>query len=82
MLKSVSNRVATVPLTARKTLAKLEAEHIQRVLEYTGGNRTAAAQILGISRVGLLAKMKNYGIDIEPSGRGGGNRHSEKQTED
>jgi len=83
MLKSVSNRVATVPVTVRKTLSKVEAEHIQRILEYTGGNRTAAAQILGISRVGLLSKMKNYGIDIEPSGRGGGgNRHSDKQPED
>ncbi len=51
-----------VPAGEKKSLAEIEAEHIRRILEMTGGNRTAGAQILGISRVGLLAKMKRYGI--------------------
>ncbi|OGP57515.1 MAG: hypothetical protein A2V67_06785 [Deltaproteobacteria bacterium RBG_13_61_14] len=75
LLKAIGPpRVVPVPSEVRKTLAKLEADHIQRVLEYTRGNRTAAAEILGISRVGLLNKMKNYGIEIEPQPRRGGQR--------
>jgi transcriptional regulator with PAS, ATPase and Fis domain len=75
LLKAIGPpRVVPVPSEVRKTLAKLEADHIQRVLEYTKGNRTAAAEILGISRVGLLNKMKNYGIEIEPQPRRGGQR--------
>jgi len=43
-----------------KTLQELEREHIRKILEKTGGNRTQAAKILGISRVNLLAKIKRY----------------------
>jgi len=32
------------------TLAEVEQEHILRVLEYTEGNRSRAARVLGISR--------------------------------
>jgi len=61
---------ARVPREVRKTLADLEEEHIRAVITYTSGNRSAAARILGISRVGLLAKLKRLGIDVEPPGRG------------
>jgi DNA-binding NtrC family response regulator len=61
-------------------LDELEAEHIRIVLEHTGGNRTAAAAILGISRVGLLAKMRKFGIAVEPPGRGGGRRPAQDDT--
>jgi DNA-binding NtrC family response regulator len=74
LIKAVARAEPSVPREVRKTLAGLEAEHIQVVLEHAGGNRTAAAAILGISRVGLLAKMKKYGIAVEPPGRGGGRR--------
>jgi len=43
-----------------KTLQDLEREYISKILEKTGGNRTRAAKILGISRVNLLAKIKRY----------------------
>jgi len=33
-----------------KTLEEVKQEHIQRVLEKTGGNKTHAAEILGIDR--------------------------------
>ena len=82
LLKAVAYHVAPLPASVRKSLAKVEAEHIQRVLEYTGGNRTQAAQILGISRVGLLNKLKDYGIDVIPPARGGGRQQSEKSHED
>jgi len=50
----------------RKTLSDVEADYIRAVLEQTAGNRTWAARILGISRVGLIAKLKRLEIDIEP----------------
>jgi DNA-binding NtrC family response regulator len=49
-----------VPL---KTLGEMEKDHITKIVEYTGGNRTKAAQILGISRVNLISKIKKYAIE-------------------
>ncbi len=49
-----------VPL---KTLTEMEKEHITSIMGYTGGNRTKAAGILGISRVNLIAKIKKYNIE-------------------
>jgi DNA-binding NtrC family response regulator len=74
VLNAVSNsRVSSVPLSERKTISEIEAEHIRHMLELTDGNRTTAAEILGISRVSLISKIKRYGIDIKPSS---GSSHS------
>ena len=43
-------------------LAEVEEAHIRRVLELTGGNRTRAAQALGVARSTLNEKLKNYNI--------------------
>jgi DNA-binding NtrC family response regulator len=43
------------------TLEQHEAAYIRKVLEKTGGNRTQAAEILGIDRVSLWRKLKRYG---------------------
>jgi two-component system response regulator HydG len=40
------------------TLAEVEKQHIQRVLERTGQNKTKAAEILGIDRKTLREKLK------------------------
>ena len=40
----------------------LERELIRRALEKTVGNHTHAAKALGLSRYGLLKKLKRYGI--------------------
>ncbi|WP_353685084.1 sigma-54 dependent transcriptional regulator [Thermodesulfovibrio sp. 3907-1M] len=44
------------------TLEELEKEYIKWVLKEVG-NKTVAAQILGIDRVSLWRKMKNYGLE-------------------
>jgi len=40
------------------TLAQIEAEHIAEVLRITAGNKSRAARILGISRQGLIEKLR------------------------
>jgi DNA-binding NtrC family response regulator len=65
-IRAATRTEARVPRDVRKTLADLEDEHIRAVMNYTSGNRSAAARILGISRVGLLAKLKRLGIEADP----------------
>lgn len=43
---------------ADMTLEKVEQEHIQRVLEAAGGNRTKAVKILSTSRSTQIEKLK------------------------
>jgi|Deesub1362A_J573_1020465.scaffolds.fasta_scaffold12299_1 two-component system response regulator AtoC len=46
-----------------KSIARMAEEQvIRRVLERTGGNRTQAAQRLGISRRALITKIKDLGL--------------------
>jgi len=44
-------------------LAELERRHILRVLARTGGNKQAAARILGIDRTTLQRKLERYDLD-------------------
>lgn len=48
------------------SLAKAEQELIARVLRQTNGRKTKAAELLGISRATLYAKLKQHNIDAEP----------------
>ena len=43
--------------------AEAEKEHIIRILKATKGNKTRAAEMLGVSRKTLWEKMKAYGIE-------------------
>ncbi|MEJ2324446.1 MAG: sigma-54 dependent transcriptional regulator [Nitrospirota bacterium] len=47
------------------TLEEQEIAYIKWVLKETGGNKTQAAQMLGIDRVSLWRKMKKFGLDEE-----------------
>jgi len=47
------------------SLEDQEISYIQWVLKETGGNKTVAAQTLGIDRVSLWRKLKKYGLDNE-----------------
>jgi len=53
-----------VNLSPGRTLKDVEQDMIIRTLEDTGGNRTHAAKILGISRRTLQLKLKEYGINV------------------
>ena len=45
-----------------QTVAEVARAHIERTLQFHGGNRTRAAQELGISRATLINKIKAYGL--------------------
>jgi DNA-binding NtrC family response regulator len=47
-----------------QTLAETERLHIERALRHHRGNRTRAAQELGISRATLINKIKVYALDL------------------
>jgi DNA-binding NtrC family response regulator len=47
------------------TLDELERAHILRVLELCEGQKTKAAQLLGINRTTLWKKLRQYGLDAE-----------------
>jgi two-component system, NtrC family, response regulator AtoC len=47
-----------------RTLEEVERIHIERTLKAHNGNRTHAADELGISRATLIKKIKEYGLNI------------------
>jgi DNA-binding NtrC family response regulator len=51
-----------------QSLEELEAAHIQRVLEHTGGHKGRSCEILGISRPALDRKIQKYRLRLP--GRG------------
>jgi DNA-binding NtrC family response regulator len=48
------------------TLDAVEAAHVARVLRATGGNRTRAAEILGVSRPRLRRLIEKFGVAAQP----------------
>ncbi|MBW2368577.1 MAG: sigma-54-dependent Fis family transcriptional regulator [Deltaproteobacteria bacterium] len=52
-----------IDLKPGRSLKDIERQMIIRTLEDTGGNRTHAAEILGISRRTIQLKLKEYGIN-------------------
>jgi DNA-binding NtrC family response regulator len=52
-----------VPL--QRAVERAEIEAIRAALEATGGRRSEAAEILGVSRKTLWEKMKNYSVIVE-----------------
>ena len=49
----------TIPAAAR-SLEEVEKEHILKILELTRGNRSRAAEILGINRATLYRKLRRF----------------------
>lgn len=68
-LEGESKRPVTTPAvrgTLRERVERLEIELIREALERLGGNRTQAAEELGLSRLGLRKKMRRLGLEEDP----------------
>lgn len=52
----------SIPATG-KSLEEIEAEALRLTLELTGGNQSAAARVLEISRPTLVRKARKYGLE-------------------
>jgi DNA-binding NtrC family response regulator len=46
-----------------EAVSVLEQHYIEEALDLTRGNRTATADLLGLSRQSLYVKLKRYGMD-------------------
>ena len=57
-----------------RTLAQVEAEHIRNVLASVGGNKTRAAETLGIDRKTLREKLKTHGVETSTPEHGPGSK--------
>lgn len=44
------------------TLEDVERNHIVKILEYTGGNKSEAARLLGIGVATLYRKLESWGL--------------------
>jgi len=62
------NRSPAYLAAPKKNLKEVEEEHILNILRKTGGNYSEAARILGISRMTLYNKAKEYGLDSKKTG--------------
>lgn len=73
-LSDIAASLSSEPATLRQTasmpvgnLDSMEEQMIIKALERTGGQRTQAAEALGISRRTLSRKLKEYKINIAPA---------------
>jgi len=55
---------AISPIETPSSLRELEKKHIQKILKQTKGNKTLAAELLGIHRRTLYRLAKRYGIAL------------------
>ena len=64
-LSAITEQIGKSPLLelVRKTSAAVERHCIEIALCRSDGNRTAAAELLGLSRQSLYAKLNRYGFD-------------------
>ena len=61
-LAAIEESIKTLPEIASQAVHKAEAQAIERALHVTGGNKSKAAEILGVSYKTLLNKVKEYNI--------------------
>jgi transcriptional regulator PpsR len=64
-LGSISEQVGRTPLRqlVRNTVSVVEQHYVKAAIDLARGNRTAAAEILGLSRQSLYAKLGRYGLE-------------------
>jgi len=64
-LGSMSEQIGKSSLRAlvKNTVSIVEQHYVKQALELAGGNRTATAELLGLSRQSLYAKLNRYGLE-------------------
>ena len=64
-LGSISEQIGKSSLRklVKNTVSIVEQHYVKEALELAGGNRTATAELLGLSRQSLYAKLSRYGLD-------------------
>jgi DNA-binding NtrC family response regulator len=62
---ALSPETSPLDQTLRQKLDSLERQLVLEALEHSGGNRTRAAEALGISRFGLQKMTQRLNIDVE-----------------
>lgn len=69
-LGSISEQIGKSSLRklVKNTVSIVEQHYVKEALELAGGNRTATAELLGLSRQSLYAKLNRYGFDDKGSG--------------
>ena len=60
---TTTGNLPALDLATVQTLQDTEKQEIRKALRETDGNRTKAAKLLGITRRGLLYKLKRYGLE-------------------
>ncbi len=62
---AIAKPIGSAPLRdlVGETIGLIEQHYIEAALDLTGGNRKAAAELLGLSRQGLYAKLGRYGLN-------------------
>jgi transcriptional regulator PpsR len=68
-LGSMSEQIGKSSLRklVKNTVGIVEQHYVKEALELAGGNRTATAELLGLSRQSLYAKLNRYGLDDKGS---------------
>ena len=63
----MAEQVGRTPLRklVQETVGLVERHYIEAALEMADGNRTTTAELLGLSRQSLYAKLDRYGMDGE-----------------
>ncbi len=59
---TIEDIIATLPEVAERASRKAEVDLINKILQRTGGNKSKAAEVLGVSYKTLLNKIKDYHI--------------------
>lgn len=55
----------TLRALVEEAVSVVERHYIEEALDVTGGNRTATAELLGLSRQSLYVKLNRYGLDAD-----------------
>jgi DNA-binding NtrC family response regulator len=67
-LDTLEEAIKTLPEIASQAVRKAEVEAIERALRMTGGNKSKAADFLGVSYKTLLNKVREYAISTPEEG--------------